>query len=87
MSDNELLLQLGEKLDGLTARIADLESQVRALKKNQRIPEEDIIVIAAAVAAYLGHKATVKAVRFRQSSAWTQEGRERVHNRQVLHVR
>lgn len=79
--------QLLTHLEALTARVDALEAQVGALQKNQRIPQEDLIAISAAVAAYLGHSATVKAVRFRQSSAWTSEARGRVHNRQVLHVR
>lgn len=78
---------LADLVRQLTERISSLESQVDNLKKQQRIPEDDLIVIAAAIAAYVGHKASIKAVRFNQGHGWTQAGRGRVHNRQVLHVR
>ena len=84
MSDTSKLLAA---IEALTAKVDALEGQVQRLTKSQRIPEEDLIAISAAVAAYLGHSATVKAVRFRQSNAWTTEARGRIHNRQVLHVR
>mgnify|MGYP007004693354 FL=1 len=78
---------LAAQLAALTERLSALEGQVERLKKNQRVPEEDLVAISAAVAAHLGHDAKVKAVRFSQSSSWTREGRGRVYNRQVLHVR
>ena len=84
MTDTSELL---DRLYALAARIADLETQVETLKKSQRVPEEDLILISAAVAAFLGHKATVRAVRFSQSSSWTRELRGRIHDRSVLHVR
>lgn len=84
MSDTSELL---EKLNALTARINDLEAEVATLRRIQRVPEEDLVLISAAVAAFLGHKAKVKAVRFSQSRSWTSETRGRIHNRQVLHVR
>ncbi|MGA4669010.1 hypothetical protein ACPCG0_04290 [Propionibacteriaceae bacterium Y1923] len=84
MSDNSELLAA---IEALTAKVDALEAQVQKLAKSQRIPEEDLVAISAAVAAYMGHSVKVKAVRFRQSSAWTSESRSKVHNRQVLHVR
>lgn len=84
MSENSELLAA---IRALTVKVDALDAQVQKLAKSQRIPEEDLLAISAAVAAYLGHSATVKAVRFRQSSAWTTEARGRIHNRQVLHVR
>ena len=83
MSDRELINQLR----ALTERVEKLEAQVVRLQKTQRIPEEDLVAISAAVAAYLGHDAKVRAVRFNQSSSWTREARRSVHNRAVPHVR
>ena len=84
MPDNEALLK---QLRALVERVDALETQVGKLKKSQRIPEEDLIAISAAVAAYLGHDAKVRAVRFSQSSSWMREARGRVHNRVVPHIR
>lgn len=79
--------ELVAQVRALAARVEQLETQVARLQKAQRVPEEDLVAISAAVAAYLGHDAKVRAVRFSQSTSWTREGRGRVHNRQVLHAR
>lgn len=67
----------------LSKRLAALEGEVAELRANQEIPEDVMVAISAAVAAYLGHKATVKAVRLRQGRNWSTESRGRVHNRSV----
>ena len=41
--------------------------------------EEDLLVIAAAVAAYLGVRARIRQVRLIQSTTWGQIGRLNVH--------
>jgi len=74
------LAALVEKVSMLEARVAELESE-------QEIPEEDLVAIGAAVAAYFGHKAKVRAVRFGRQSSWAAATRERVHDRRVPHVR
>lgn len=84
MPDNDALLK---QLRALVERVDALETQVAKLQKSQRIPEDDLIAISAAVAAYLGHDAKVRAVRFSQSGSWTREARSRVHNRTVPHNR
>ncbi|WP_296136373.1 hypothetical protein [uncultured Tessaracoccus sp.] len=81
------LQELQEQVGTLTQRIASLEAQLAALDADKEIPEEDLVVIGAAVAAYFGHKAKVRAVRFRRQSAWAAAARGRVHNRSVPHVR
>ncbi len=78
---------LAAQLAALTERVTRLEAELASLHESRPVPEEDLVVIAAAVAAYLGYDAKVTAVRFAQSSRWTAEGRGRVHNRTVLHVR
>ena len=67
----------------LSERLAALEGEVAAMKAQQRIPDDVMVAISAAVSAYLGHKATVKAVRLRGSRNWAAEARGRVHNRSV----
>ena len=41
----------------------------------ETIPEEILLVISAAVAAFLGERAHVKQVRLIRSPAWAQQGR------------
>ncbi|WP_420175956.1 hypothetical protein [Luteococcus sp. OSA5] len=71
-----LVAQLSQRLEALESRVSTLES-------NQHIPDDVMVAISAAVAAFLGHKATVKAVRLRSSHSWSTEARGRVHNRSV----
>ena len=67
----------------LAKRVDDLEAEVQTLKANQQVPDDVMVAISAAVAAYLGHKASVKAVHFRQGRSWATEARSTVHNRSV----
>lgn len=67
----------------LSARLTVLEEQVATLQASQKVPDDVMVAISAAVAAFLGHKATIKAVRFRPARNWTTEARGRVHNRAV----
>jgi methylmalonyl-CoA carboxyltransferase 12S subunit len=82
---------LSEQVEVLAGRLEALESelaQVRAGLPQEEIPEEVVIAISAAVAAFLGHRARLKHVRYRTGSdAWTQHGRAAVHRRGVLGVR
>lgn len=67
----------------LSKRLEALEGEVSSLKANQQVPDDVMVAISAAVAAYLGHKATVKAVRLNTGRNWSAESRGRVHNRSV----
>ena len=75
--------QLEALVAELTERLSALEGEVATLKANQQIPDDVMVAISAAVAAYLGHKATVKAVRLKTGRNWSTESRGRVHNRSV----
>ena len=81
------MAELEEKLVALTERIATLEARLAALEAKQRIPEEDLVLIGAAVAAYFGHKAKIRAVRFGSQTRWAAAARTRVQDRSVPHVR
>ncbi|WP_026925819.1 hypothetical protein [Granulicoccus phenolivorans] len=75
---------LARAVAALTARVEALETQIAALRGNQEIPEDVIIAISAAVSAYLGNRARVKAVRFqRDSSTWAAQGRQRVQSHEI----
>ena len=81
------LTELREALEALTAKVATLEAKVAALESAQEIPEDDLIAIGAAVAAYFGHKARVKGIRYGTQSRWAAAARGQVQNRSVLHTR
>ena len=67
----------------LSSRLPALEGEVAGLKANQQVPDDVMVAISAAVAAFLGHKATVQAVPLRQGRNWSTESRGRLHNRSV----
>jgi methylmalonyl-CoA carboxyltransferase large subunit len=48
---------------------------VAAAPVQEQISEETMLVIAAAVAAYLGERAHIRVVRLVPSHAWAQQGR------------
>jgi len=50
-------------------------SSVAAAPAREEISEETMLVIAAAVAAYLGERAHIRIVRLLPSHAWAQQGR------------
>jgi len=79
--------ELQEQVQALTERLASVEAQLAALNSDKKIPEEHLVVIGAAIAAYMGHKAKVRAVRFRHQESWPAAARGRVHNRSVPHIR
>lgn len=87
MSEKVSKKELQQQLDALTQRIAALETQLAALIAGREIPEQHLVTIGAAVAAYFGHKAKVRAIRFSQQSRWAAASRGRVHDRSVPHVR
>lgn len=71
---------LSGRVESLDAALADIREQV----PSQEVPEDVVIAISAAVAAFVGHRARLKQVRYRTGSdAWTQHGRAAVHRRDV----
>lgn len=67
---------------------APLQPMVAAPAEPPRPPEvteEDMVFIAAAVAAYLGVRARIRQVRLVQSSAWAQVGRATIHASHRVH--
>lgn len=49
------------------------------------LTEDEMLSIAAAVAAYLGVRARIRQVRLVQSSAWAQVGRATIHASHRIH--
>lgn len=68
----------------LSKRLAALEAEVERLKaSSQDIPTDVLVVISAAVAAYLGNDGKVQAVRFAPSENWTRQGRRALQNHSI----
>lgn len=73
---NELTTaELTELVHKLTNRIDELEAHMAELHDARPVPEEDLMAIAAAAAAYLGYKGTVKAVSYASRTGWSAAGR------------
>ena len=77
--------QLQAQVDSLTERLAKLEAPAVAppsaaaaaanVAPADEISPEILLAISAAVAAYLGERAHIRAVRLVSTSRWSQEGR------------
>jgi methylmalonyl-CoA carboxyltransferase large subunit len=74
-------------LAALLQRVERLESQVAELKAaaGAGIPRDLMLVISAAVAAYLGKRATIKQVRLVADTTWASTGRAQVHSSHRRH--
>ena len=83
---NEELLEL---VRGLQTRVQQLETEIKGIKllNAQNVPEEVVVAISAAVAAYLGHRAKRRQAHFTRSSAWQSTTRASQHDRTPLHLR
>ena len=85
--EDTTLQELRDAVAALTDHVSALEARVATLEAQQEIPEADLIAIGAAVAAYFGHKAKVRAIRYGSQTRWAAASRGRVHDRSVPHVR
>ena len=85
--EDETLKELRHLVAQLTDKVSTLETKIQRLEAQQQIPEEDLVAIGAALAAYFGCAPKVRAIRFGSQSKWATAARERVHDRSVPHVR
>ncbi len=85
--EDTTLQELRDAVAALTEKVAALEARVESLEDCRQIPEADLVAIGAAVAAYFGHKAKVRAIRYGSQTRWAAASRARVHDRSVPHVR
>src|SRR5262249_12909119 len=71
------LARLGERVAVLEMAIAPASrgDEARHSSGEEPLSEEIILVIAAAVAAFLGKKALIRQIRLLGSAAWAQQGR------------
>lgn len=73
----------------LTDKVETLESEIKSIKllNATNVPEEVVVAISAAVAAYLGHRAKRRQAHFTRSTAWQSGTRFTQHDRTPLHLR
>ncbi|MBN9660078.1 MAG: hypothetical protein J0H49_17960 [Acidobacteria bacterium] len=98
---SEELEALRQHLAALTAKIGELEGAAAAApsgsveveaeekvvpREPEEIPDEIMLAISAAVAAYLGTRAPIRTVRLLGSTAWAQEGRVSIQASHRLNV-
>ncbi len=67
--------ELVRRVTAIEAELAELRATVAA-----NVPEDVILAISAAVAAYLGKRATVKQIHLVRDAAWAREGRAYVQS-------
>lgn len=79
-STAEALSELRAQVSELIHRVNYLEAELAAFPhRHANDPTEDeMLAISAAVAAFLGKRATVKQVHVRRRAAWSAQGRQRV---------
>jgi methylmalonyl-CoA carboxyltransferase 12S subunit len=71
-------------LRALTDRVAGLEAELAVLRAHQPVPDDVVVAISAAVAAFFGHRARVRRVHFRTGQAWAQQGRVAVQGTHIV---
>ena len=86
---NDINAELLDAVRRLTDRVASLESEIKSIKllNAQNVPEETVVAIAAAVAAYLGHRAKRRQAHFTRSASWQTTTRRSQHVHAPLHLR
>ena len=76
----QTVAELLETVRALTERVAHLEASLQE-QEAAGVPEEVVLAISAAVAAYLGHRAKIKQMHYRTGASWAQQGRAVVQGR------
>lgn len=82
--------ELLELVKSLSSRVASLEFEVRSIRMltNDEVSEDVMVAIAAAVAAYLGHRARKRQATFaRNAAAWQSATRRSQLNHAPIHLR
>jgi methylmalonyl-CoA carboxyltransferase large subunit len=81
--------ELLELVKALTQRVGEVESELKSIRllNAQNVPEETMVAIASAVAAYLGHRAKKRQVHFTTSRNWQTVTRRSQQSHIPLHLR
>lgn len=84
--EEQTVAELLEAVRSLSERVDQLEAELaQRRQETPGVPDEVAIVISAAVAAFLGHRAKVKQMHYRTGQAWAQQGRVVVQGRHNIH--
>lgn len=79
-----------ELVKSLSERVDSLESEIKSIRMltNDEVSEDVMVAIAAAVAAYLGHRARKRQASFaRNTAAWQAATRRSQLNHAPIHLR
>ncbi|MDP3539438.1 MAG: hypothetical protein Q8S26_12135 [Azonexus sp.] len=83
---SSLIAHMRDEISALSRRVNELEQRmVEGVAATAAPSEEELLAISAAVAAFLGVRATIRQVRLVHSTAWAQVGRMGVHASHRLH--
>ena len=88
LPDEPSTSDLLEAVRALSDRVEQLESELEAVRGRQSrpgVPDDVVVAISAAVAAFLGHRARVKQVHYRTGQAWAQQGKAVVQGQHNVH--
>ena len=85
MSDEPSLADVLDAVRALSERVAQLEEVVSRQHPPPEVPEDVVVAISAAVAAFFGHRAKVKQVHYRTGAAYAQQGRAVVQGQHYVH--
>lgn len=85
---NDQNAELLDMVRALTDKVTAMEVEITQLRLlNADVPEETMVAIAAAVAAYLGYRAKRRTAAFTTSAIWQSGTRRRQHAHAPLHLR
>ncbi|WOP17302.1 hypothetical protein [Raineyella sp. LH-20] len=94
MTDENEITALRDRVAELTARLAAAEQRMVEFDRmavvwaeEHQVDEDTLMVIAAAVAAVLGHRAKVRQVQFHEGAGWTTAGRMEVQDHRKTQAR
>jgi methylmalonyl-CoA carboxyltransferase large subunit len=82
--------ELLELVKSLSQRVDSLEGEIKSIRMltNDEVSEDVMVAIAAAVAAYLGHRARKRQASFaRNTAAWQAATRRSQLNHAPIHLR
>ena len=81
--------ELLELVKSLSERVDSLEVEIKSLRMltNDEVSEDVMVAIAAAVAAFLGHRARKRQASFNRGNSWQVATRRSQQNHAPIHLR
>lgn len=81
--------ELLDLVKSLSERVDSLEAEIKSIRMltNDEVSEDVMVAIAAAVAAFLGHRARKRQANFARSNAWATATRRSQLNHAPIHLR